>query len=83
MVEAELCIGCGDCVERCQLEALSLPEDVAVVDYGRCVGCGVCVVTCPVEALRLERRPEGEVPVPPKDADEWRARRAEARGRGA
>jgi Na+-translocating ferredoxin:NAD+ oxidoreductase RNF subunit RnfB len=83
VVEAELCTGCGECVERCQLEALSLPEDVAVVDYGRCVGCGVCVVACPVEALQLERRPAGEVSLPPKDADEWRAQRAEARGRGA
>jgi len=80
VVDHELCIGCGDCVERCQFGALSVPEDVSVVDYARCVGCGLCTMVCPADALHLERRPEGEVPLPPADRDEWMSQRARERG---
>ena len=71
VVDAEVCAGCGDCIERCQFGALSVPEDVCVVDYARCMGCGVCTIVCPTSALQLERRPGGEVPPPPADIKEW------------
>ncbi|MGD9030140.1 MAG: 4Fe-4S binding protein [Anaerolineae bacterium] len=80
VVDAEACIGCGDCVERCQFEALSVPDAVCVVDEVRCVGCGVCATVCPTDALSLARRPEGEVPPPPADRREWGRQRAEERG---
>ena len=80
MVEAAVCIGCGECVEHCQFGALSVEEQVCEVDSARCIGCGLCAMTCPTEALRLERRPEGEVPPPPADRREWLAHRAAARG---
>ncbi len=80
IVDEEECIACGDCVERCQFEALSVPDELCVVDYTRCVGCGLCAVVCPTDALHLERRPEGEVPQPPADIKEWMAQRAQERG---
>jgi ferredoxin len=80
LVDDELCTGCGNCIERCQFGALSVPEDVCVVDPARCVGCGLCATVCPVDALHLERRPEGEVPIPPANSKEWMIRRAEERG---
>ncbi len=80
MVDAEACIGCGDCVERCQFGALSVPDGTCVVDEVRCVGCGLCATVCPTDALHLERRPEGEVSPPPADVREWGQRRAEERG---
>ena len=80
IVDAEMCSGCGDCLERCQFGALSVPDDVCLVDYARCVGCGLCATVCPTEALYLERRPEGEVPVPPVDITEWMVQRAQERG---
>ncbi len=80
VVDVEECVGCGDCVERCQFEAVSVPEEVCVVDYARCVGCGQCTTVCPSDALSLERRPEGEVPLPPSNRKEWMAERARARG---
>jgi electron transport complex protein RnfB len=79
-VDGEACVGCGDCIERCQFGALSVPEDVCEVDYARCVGCGLCATVCPTDALTLERRPEGEVPLPPANIKEWMAQRAEERG---
>ncbi|MEE9616842.1 MAG: 4Fe-4S binding protein [Anaerolineae bacterium] len=80
VVDAEECIGCGDCIERCQFGALAVPEDICVVDYAHCVGCGLCATVCPTDALCLERRPEGEVPPPPADIKEWMVQRAQERG---
>jgi electron transport complex protein RnfB len=80
VVDQDLCTGCGDCLERCQFEALAVPHDICLVDPGRCVGCGLCMAVCPTEALHLERRPAGEIPPPPSDFRDWMMRRAEARG---
>jgi ferredoxin len=80
VVDAEACIGCGECIDLCQFGALSIPEDVCEVDDMRCIGCGLCATACSVDALRLLRRPEGEVAPPPKDRKEWMMQRAQARG---
>jgi len=40
-VDGELCNGCGECVERCPMEAVELAAGTAGVDGGRCIGCGV------------------------------------------
>ena len=79
-VDAELCIGCGDCLERCSFDALSVPEDVCVVEEMRCVGCGLCTTTCPTGALHLQRLPEEAAPAPPIDPGDWMRQRAQARG---
>ena len=56
------CSGCGDCVELCQMDALTMEDDIAVLNAERCIGCGVCVSVCPTGALRLELREEAPVP---------------------
>ncbi|OQY87342.1 MAG: hypothetical protein B6D39_13020, partial [Anaerolineae bacterium UTCFX2] len=74
---AALCSGCGECLERCQMDAISLAEGWAAVDRERCIGCGLCVTTCPSGALRLERKPAAELPhddVPAAGAGARRAR---------
>ncbi len=78
-VDADLCTGCGLCVERCQFDALDVENGVCRADYARCVGCGVCVPACPVSALSMERRPTGEVEEPPANRRAWLVRRAESR----
>lgn len=78
-VDESLCLACGDCLDYCQFDALSLNE-FAEVNSRRCVGCGVCVPQCPEDALRLVLRPQEEVPLPPVNEGEWMARRAAARG---
>jgi Na+-translocating ferredoxin:NAD+ oxidoreductase subunit B len=64
-LDADACTGCGVCLERCQMEALSQPgkKEKAVLDPGRCIGCGLCVTTCPGKALKLARKPQTS-PVP-------------------
>jgi Na+-translocating ferredoxin:NAD+ oxidoreductase subunit B len=68
--DAEVCSGCGTCVERCQVDAVSMDDhrDVSVVNRDRCIGCGNCVTTCPSGAMRLVRKDE-EV-VPPEDLED-------------
>jgi len=78
-VDEDLCIGCGECVEYCQFDALTL-DDIIHVDGVRCVGCGVCVPVCPQEALALVRRPDKEISLPPVTEEDWRIERAAARG---
>jgi electron transport complex protein RnfB len=80
VVDADLCAGCGDCLERCQFGALAVPEAFCVVDVEGCVGCGLCTTVCPNQALHLVRRPPGRVPPPPIDLRDWTSRRAKARG---
>lgn len=64
-VNEEDCMGCGDCLERCQMDALSMDGDIVVLDADRCIGCGLCISVCPTTALIMEPR-EG-APVPPLD----------------
>ncbi len=61
----EYCNGCGECLEYCQFNALSLDEDrqVVVVDSVKCMGCGVCEDICPVGALTLEKDPSKGEPL--------------------
>ncbi len=67
------CNGCGECLEYCPFNALSLDEDrqVAAVDSVKCMGCSVCEDICPVGAITLERDPsKGE----PLDLEELMSR---------
>lgn len=79
-IDEELCTGCGTCVERCQFDALSVPEDISILTPERCIGCGVCTITCPEGALTLVERPESERTTPPQNTLEWMTQRAMDRG---
>ena len=54
--EEDECIGCGACEDICPVSAVSVENDVAVVDTDWCIGCGVCAVPCPTEAITIVRR---------------------------
>lgn len=43
------CLGCGDCVSKCHLGAISMDPDTGlpVVDEELCGGCGGCAKACP------------------------------------
>lgn len=80
VADAELCAGCGDCVEQCQFGALTLFDDICTLDPSRCVGCGQCIAVCPTDALQMTRRPEGEVSPLTADRHDWTVQRAHERG---
>ena len=56
-VDATQCNGCGVCVKRCQVNAVTVLEKGACarVNLNLCLGCGVCVTTCPKTAISLEK----------------------------
>lgn len=55
-VDRDICINCGECVEKCQMDAIALEGDQVQFALDRCIGCGVCVHHCPSEALSLVSR---------------------------
>ena len=52
-IDPELCIACEVCLPYCPMEAISMKDDMAVIDEDECVECGVCLraEVCPVDAF--------------------------------
>ena len=45
------CIACGMCVRNCPQQAVTLVNNVAVIDYAKCSSCGTCVTKCPKKVI--------------------------------
>lgn len=55
VVDKELCVGCGICVEMCPEEVLELRDEIAtVVNLDNCIECEACQVNCEYEAIQCE-----------------------------
>jgi MinD superfamily P-loop ATPase len=56
------CDGCGDCLEACRFNAVTVTNGNAVpeIDVIACEGCGVCVQVCPYHAIDFVERTCGE-----------------------
>jgi ferredoxin len=61
-IDEAACIGCGHCVKRCPLGALSLKENTSKSIFRHkkaakaeniCIGCGLCISVCRPSALAL------------------------------
>ncbi|WP_027455379.1 Fe-S cluster domain-containing protein [Xylanibacter brevis] len=52
------CLGCGDCVNACQFDALHMNEETGLpeVDENKCVTCGACVKACPRHIIELRKK---------------------------
>ncbi|MBI5016879.1 MAG: 4Fe-4S binding protein [Deltaproteobacteria bacterium] len=79
-LDAEACVGCGVCEDRCQMAALTVADGAARLDPARCIGCGLCVSTCPAEALTLVRKPEARQPRVPRTVTDAALELGRARG---
>lgn len=66
VVDLETCTGCGDCVDRCQMDALEREGEGVRVIREYCIGCGNCISACPNESLSLERCEDAQPPEKPK-----------------
>lgn len=55
---ANICIGCGECVKICQFYAIKIDEKTkkAKTDLRNCQGCGVCRIVCKKNAIFLKDR---------------------------
>ena len=45
------CIGCQKCVKNCPVQAISMNNNLSVIDYSLCTGCGTCDDLCPTGAI--------------------------------
>jgi Na+-translocating ferredoxin:NAD+ oxidoreductase subunit B len=80
VIDPEKCIGCGTCVQRCQMHAIKSENDISVVNRMKCIGCGLCVTGCESNVARLELKPETERIEPPADYAAWEHNRMVNRG---
>ena len=51
-INKELCTGCQTCVDECPAGAISMEEDIAIIDDDQCIRCGICHDVCPENAAR-------------------------------
>ncbi len=61
VVDEDSCAACETCVDRCQVGAIRMEDDLAVVDKSACIGCGLCVSTCATEAISMVHKSPDEV----------------------
>jgi Na+-translocating ferredoxin:NAD+ oxidoreductase RNF subunit RnfB len=80
-VNRESCTGCEICLDRCQMDAITMTDDVsAEVNLDRCIGCGLCVTTCPADAIRLSAKADAGRRIPPATSSEQMMQIAKIRG---
>ncbi len=61
-VDEDLCVGCGTCEDRCNMDAIYIEDNIAHVNKARCIGCGACIPTCTSEAIQLYKKEREIIP---------------------
>jgi len=78
-VDAEECIACEECVDRCHMNAIVVEESARVLE-NRCIGCGVCITECPTGALQFHQKEDADRYEPPQNVFETYMNMARERG---
>ncbi|MCL2276727.1 MAG: RnfABCDGE type electron transport complex subunit B [Treponema sp.] len=47
------CIACTKCVKECPQSAITITDNIAVIDYNKCDGCGKCASVCITKCIKL------------------------------
>jgi len=54
-VETNSCVGCGDCIDVCPVDAITLVDGKAVIDADKCILCEICIRSCTYDAIRKDK----------------------------
>ncbi len=56
-INAETCTGCGQCVESCPSQIITMVDTKAQVtgETSECLGCESCVIVCARGGITLEQ----------------------------
>lgn len=46
------CIACGKCAKTCPHGAITMVDNLPVIDYDKCVNCGKCAEACPRKTIK-------------------------------
>ncbi len=80
-IDQDECIGCEECIDRCQMKAITMNDDSqAEINLGRCIGCGICVTVCSTESISLKAKDEKNRRVPVKSGEAQMTNMAKNRG---
>jgi formate hydrogenlyase subunit 6/NADH:ubiquinone oxidoreductase subunit I len=56
-IDSRLCTICGDCVNVCPTDCLTIVREIEVVLYPQtCINCTVCAAICPAAAITMRSR---------------------------
>lgn len=47
------CIACSRCVKACPSEAITIENNLAIIDQEKCTACGKCVEVCPSDCIAI------------------------------
>ena len=50
VINNDICVACGGCIELCPVAAIRMINDKVNINSEKCVDCGICVKVCPLNA---------------------------------
>jgi len=51
-IDSNKCNGCGSCVDACPEQAITISDNLAMINEDLCIQCGTCAEVCPLDAIR-------------------------------
>jgi electron transport complex protein RnfB len=60
--DEDSCTVCEICVDRCNVHAITVENDMTVISKEKCIGCGLCASTCPTGSITMATKSREEAP---------------------